>query len=952
MTIVKSLHATLFTNQYRFRDKYYFNIGIGWPFRLTDGCSILEQSFWQAVGKHFSSECPVEEGFAKQRGEFLVYGDAVSFGDKEITSLGVSVSFGSKTKQLLVSGDRYWMGAIPSPPKPFQRMPLNYNNAFGGDKFQSNLLGKGYQPNDEGKYSVPNVEYPSFQQSSEGKPCEVAGFGGLDARWQQRTRYLGTYDNDYLKNHMPGLAPDMNLLFFQRAPSDQQFSGFLTGEESYRITNMNPQHSEICGTLPRIKGRCFVSLVDLHSENEHKSEVSLNLDTVYLFPTEDVGLLIHRGVIEVQHPQGLDVKHLLLAHENQGEMRDSDHYIDQLNKRTDPEESWRYLLNTSPLIPYDCVCGIEQLSGSIEIERPRSEAMGKYATALSNKAIEQSKEDIQKQKDEIKAQLSKLDGDNFPDEIKQLKDKLSQLDTSPGEPDFPEQKALDDILAKLLPKKKNNPAELDISKIDLGAMEELKLLMEQIQKTAQAKTKDDIKLLIDDLIKQKNASDNEIVKTQLSATITRLEPLLLPPQIPKLPRFYEAQNAPSVNETITKEIEDKKSLFLEVEGLDEQKKAELINHLDKINIPEIDNHIEHSIQQGIMGYVKTAHYIPEATSPHPGNELNKVSALLEAIKTTNVVSGNISDVAFGIFSQTKITGISCQFGLLEYAQFHNCEFVNVDFSYSVFAHAEFNQCHFENCQFISANLGAMQISLSTFKTCDFIDATFSKTHIKSSNFIDCDLGKRQDMWLESSFRNTTFQGCDFSEHNFIELDLTECTYIDCMFAVTNFVKPVLAKSKFEKCIFSETNLVEGNLEYSSFLSCTMKNVRFVGKCNLSNSVFEKTTATESNFRETNLSKTKFNHSRLDKSDFGMANCEKSDFSYSHAIGTQFLDTNLTGSIFKRANLMDASLMQAIISDCLFEDANCYNVSFLNATIKNASFNGAILTNTILQDWHP
>ena len=56
------------------------------------------------------------------------------------------VQLGPIDKKLYVIGNRYWHRGSASDPEPFTRMAVSWENAFGGEGYDKNPLGRGYKP--------------------------------------------------------------------------------------------------------------------------------------------------------------------------------------------------------------------------------------------------------------------------------------------------------------------------------------------------------------------------------------------------------------------------------------------------------------------------------------------------------------------------------------------------------------------------------------------------------------------------------------------------------------------------------------------------------------------------------------------------------------------------------------------------------------------------------------
>ena len=117
----------------------------------------------------------LDMGFPKPRGEFLVTGSCFAPRGEERPIVQVSVRVGDYRKKLYVFGHRYWKEPGPTVygltlPEPFAEMPLTYQNAFGGEGFLKNPVGKGMKPattpTGEMAHPLPNIEYPDILMGS------------------------------------------------------------------------------------------------------------------------------------------------------------------------------------------------------------------------------------------------------------------------------------------------------------------------------------------------------------------------------------------------------------------------------------------------------------------------------------------------------------------------------------------------------------------------------------------------------------------------------------------------------------------------------------------------------------------------------------------------------------------------------------------------------------------
>lgn len=237
----------------------------------------------------FEPEC----AFTKVATDIVVLGEAVA--PKPLTHLMVNLQVGAMQKKIGVIGDRQWIkqsfGYSASDVTPFERMPLLYENAFGGwDKRHDNIsyhgfearntVGKGYYradvPHVEGPMPLPNLEDPnSLIQAIEDKPAPVA-CGFTLPHWQPRAQYAGTYDAAWMAERNPLLPKDFDRRYFTAASPGLVADGYLRGNEVVRIQNMTKE-GLLQFALPG--ARAPVCKFELHDRNE---DLPTCLDTVII----------------------------------------------------------------------------------------------------------------------------------------------------------------------------------------------------------------------------------------------------------------------------------------------------------------------------------------------------------------------------------------------------------------------------------------------------------------------------------------------------------------------------------------------------------------------------------------------------------------------------------------------------------------------------------------------
>ncbi|MEP7125733.1 MAG: DUF2169 domain-containing protein [Byssovorax sp.] len=265
-----------------------------------------------------AGECLYGGDFAdfKVNAEVLVRGTCYAPGGQPVTDCPVKIGVGEWSKILRVSGPRVWSdgfsGAAMSRPIPFTRMPLGYDNAFGGPGYPANPVGKGFASNE-----LPCVELGRELVRSRGDRPAPAGFGALNPAWPQRNGKLGKqYGRSYREKRAPFYAEDFDWSYFQAAPADQQLPGYLRGDEDVVLQNLHPTAPVFSARLPGIRIRVFVN--DVHGSFR---EVPMSLDTLFADPDGATLMLTWRGLDRVLEDDLADVKTVLIASEKLGEPR-------------------------------------------------------------------------------------------------------------------------------------------------------------------------------------------------------------------------------------------------------------------------------------------------------------------------------------------------------------------------------------------------------------------------------------------------------------------------------------------------------------------------------------------------------------------------------------------------------------------------------------------------------
>jgi hypothetical protein len=216
----------------------------------------------------------------------------------------VSIRVSTLEKQLKVCGDRSYVqsgGALTiSDPRPFERRPIRYEDAYGGaDRADGdprlhrvdtrNPVGRGVATGPARLIGRPahSIEYLRGQASEAGP----AGFGPIDPAWSPRLERAGTYDEAWQKTRRPLLAEDYQDLYGSSAPDDQRIA-HLRGGEPVELTHLTPE-GKLLFTLPKIYP-VFTTFFGTQ-QREHRARIT----TLFIEPSKKRFALVWQTTLRV-----------------------------------------------------------------------------------------------------------------------------------------------------------------------------------------------------------------------------------------------------------------------------------------------------------------------------------------------------------------------------------------------------------------------------------------------------------------------------------------------------------------------------------------------------------------------------------------------------------------------------------------------------------------------------
>ena len=232
----------------------------------------------------------------KPSADIVMNGHAYAPEGKKEKELNVLLSVGNYSKVVKVFGDRYCYKSLGlfeiTDPLPFVKIPLIYENAYGGKDFYDsnenkfelelrNPVGCGFNISNRKKeikgLKMPNILNPEDRLNIWVERPEPAGFGFIAPFWKPRTSYVGTYNEKWQKNRAPFLPEDFDPRFFNCAHPDLISKEYFHGGEKVFIKNASP-NGIIQFDLPALSIKIIIQI------DANKILSKANADTLLIEP--------------------------------------------------------------------------------------------------------------------------------------------------------------------------------------------------------------------------------------------------------------------------------------------------------------------------------------------------------------------------------------------------------------------------------------------------------------------------------------------------------------------------------------------------------------------------------------------------------------------------------------------------------------------------------------------
>jgi uncharacterized protein YjbI with pentapeptide repeats len=864
MNIHKQDIHSVFSKVFQVKGENYLAITIMSAFSFDDPGKLLDETdLWSVAGSALSNHDVLDMFMPKQKGEILAAGKFFSPGRRPAPAGSVRISVGSVNKTLHVFGDRYWIkkaGVVSgiSDPQPMTEMAITYVNAFGGPDYKQNPLGKGMEEQgSEDSISLPNIEYPDQLIGSPSDRPQPAGFGPLGLDWQQRAGKLGTYDRKWLETRWPWFPEDMDWTYFNAAQEDQIIDRYFRSDEKVVIENMHPERFKIETTLPGVRMRCFI---EEHAEGkEIFKELKTRLDTIWLFPEQEMGVLIWRATTEVKDEDATDISAVVIDHEL---------FADEER----PLEYYRQLLYIEAIEEPELPEPPEEVEPET-IKRPEQPKVKE--PEIDNETQAMIKELEEKIAASEKAMMNDLKERGI--DIEQIMKELPVAAglTIPAVTETPGELSLQDLEKKLA----RGEAELQKIFKDMGA--DPNKLMQVLEQKEPLSTKELI-----EKIQEAGISDPETEKYLLEMEREQAE--------------AEKEIAALLEEDEKREAELGKEEPPEKEEAEEGLEPEAEEVLTREKIIEDYGRGESFAEKDLSG-------LDLSGLDLAGIDLR--GAILENIDFagTNLTGAILSGAVLAGASLLRATLTSAKMDgcNLNRVQGHQANISHSDLRGADMTESDFSQGNFEKACMDNAILENSKLEGACFEGASAQWTVFTAANLQKTEFRGADITRAD------------FTDADIQDADFAETEAHSATFEGATGKFVNFEKANLRKSRadettsleranFQNIDLSEANWAGANLT-SSILRFATLNMTDLSSCNLPGSDFYRAVAKKAKFSKADLTDANMTSINLFRGDLTKAKLIRTDLKGSNLFEVEFLRATVKNANFQDANLKRTKL---------------------------------------------
>jgi uncharacterized protein YjbI with pentapeptide repeats len=836
------------------------------PLARSETIMLSEIDMWKFAAPRLGAEGSFDATIPKVRAEFLVNGTAHAPDGVARPSFPVRARVGPLEKNLQIHGDRFWVGSRPSDPIATKSVPLGWAQAFGGEGFDRNPLGKGLHEVEIAGVKarpLPNVELPRQLVTRPSDRPEPAGYGQIDISWPQRSALAGTYDQKWLETLFPGFAKDVDWGIHNVAPRDQQREGVWAPGDEYTFINLHPDKPVIEGALPALRARAFISRSHRRGEprpsfDAQKSaarrppkrleEIELALQTLWFFPDAERAVLIWSGSTVVAEEDGADVLQLMTVAEHVDRPKPIAHYEKCLADRLDEEHGLIAALREHELLPED----LAELP-----DQPPDEA--EELSAIENLALENFHRRRVAETQKVREIVAGHGLD--PDEH------------APKVPEALPSQPVPDELPELLAKMRNDA--------------------ETAKAQAEAKR---------DEILARGAAEVE------AAALPGFTPEVLQEEIDATkvgPPTYTAKGQRAQLERIAMEWRTRGVIADEVEEMiaDEALYQQWLE-----------------AERGMMrAYRMTAHHQnPAPAMPPEVCESIRAQVLRTVADREDFGSSNFTGADL---RGMNLRGADLRGALFESADLREADLSGARLDQAVLAHANLTGTRLEGASLVEANLGKAHLESTVLDRADLTRAVLTGARLEQTKMQGATLDETS--LIDAHLRRVDARGLSGERLQLLKMTIEEVDFGGAKLAETVFLQLDLRGTNFAGADLTTCTFLGCDLREVVFNQATMRNARFVESCRLGGAKLIEADLTGANLRGCSLAGADLRRATLDEAALAECDLSKAKLYQAVARGTRFDVSDMRGADLMSANLMHASFARATIYGVDFRGANLY-----------------------------
>ena len=598
-------------------------------------------------------------------------------------------------------------------------------------------------------------------------------------------------------------------------------------------------------------------------------EVAMKPETVRLFPHAERGVMIYRGVIEVQEDDAHDVKHMIVGADDVDQPRPASYYQKVLEQRLDKDKGWLMAFRDSDLMPPSSFDGDAEADEEFSDVEKLVQSPGIMAQNLRSRA-----------------QL----------QLEQMRKDLVAQGIDPDEHNVPTE----------LPAQETPP---DLENLASYMEEKLELMHEQKAKAADRKKEaeealrkacEEHELNYDELLDKARRDAGGPPKFRAEQELERLNDQL-----------ELGRNAGVPFPEIAKRLEDPDLL----DNLRKTEEALLLAYrkfahhyppafaLDEEPGAALRKTVTEALAGGESLAGRDLTGAPLAEMDFAGKDLS--GAFLEAadLRGCNFAGADLTDC---VFARADLTGANLAGASLLRANFgeanlSDCDLSGCDCREAVFAKANLAKTRFDGSKFDSNDMGEARYEHTSFASVDATKLMFFDSDMSNVNMAGAKIEKT--MFIESSIAGAAFDNSQMESSVFVKCRGAGATFRnaqlhnfrvvhECDFAGADFHGATMAESNFRGTNLQGSDFSEIQAASADFSECNLRDANFY-RAHTPSSMWIRADLSNARMVSVNAMMAVLQKANIEGADFTGANVFRADFARIKGnVGTNFKDANM------------------------------------------------------------